>query len=211
MVGDMHSFQEWSAFWASEVRLDTVSAVSHDMRRSWWQWCYLQQTTNNCPSKMSVYQHYFKKKEIKKKREKIWMGTFGRKGRGNINLSTAGNQNNVLQYSSPNMCTCTPDTHTFQSCLSVCVCVSEGCNRLKPTDKCMKCYCGAAGWAPEEVLGFDNALTRNAMQATAKWACRCSGVGSQVWSAQFWPIQRLWGWGSGERWRLGTLLRLCVS
>ena len=49
----------------------------------------------------------------------------------------------------------------------------------------MKCYCGGAGPAPEEVLGFDNALTRNALQAAAKGACRCSGVGSQVWSVQF--------------------------
>lgn len=48
----------------------------------------------------------------------------------------------------------------------------------------MKCYCGGAGPAPEEVLGFDNALTRNARQAVAKWACLCSGVGSQDWSAQ---------------------------
>lgn len=48
----------------------------------------------------------------------------------------------------------------------------------------MKCYCGGAGPAPEEVLGFDNALARNARQAAAKWACRCSGVGSQDWSAQ---------------------------
>lgn len=48
----------------------------------------------------------------------------------------------------------------------------------------MKCYCGGAGPAPEEVLGFDNALTRNALQAAAKWACRCSGVGSQDWSAR---------------------------
>lgn len=44
----------------------------------------------------------------------------------------------------------------------------------------MKCYCGGLGPAPEEVLGFDSALTRNALQATAKWACHCSGVGSQV-------------------------------
>lgn len=57
----------------------------------------------------------------------------------------------------------------------------------------MKCYCGGAGPAPEEVLGFDNALTRNALQAAAKWACRCSGVGSQVWSVQFWPLRRLGG------------------
>lgn len=43
------------------------------------------------------------------------------------------------------------------------------------------------------MLGFDNALTRNAAQAAAKWACRCSGVGSQVWSVRFWTLRRLGG------------------
>lgn len=73
------------------------------------------------------------------------------------------------------------------------VCVSIKCKSLKPRDKCMKCYCGGAGPAPEEVLGFDNALTRNALQAAAKWACRCPRVGSQVWSVQFWTLRRLGG------------------
>ena len=54
------------------------------------------------------------------------------------------------------------------------------CCSTKPPDKYMTCYCGGAGAAPEEVLGFDNALTKNALQAAAKWACRFSGVGSQV-------------------------------
>lgn len=64
----------------------------------------------------------------------------------------------------------------------VCVCVYAGLKRCrtKPPHTSMKCYCGGAGAAPEEVLGFDNALTKNAPQAAAKWACRSSGVGSQV-------------------------------
>lgn len=45
----------------------------------------------------------------------------------------------------------------------VSVCVHCLCHRPKPRDKCMKCYCGGAGPAPEEVLGFDSALTRNAL------------------------------------------------
>lgn len=54
------------------------------------------------------------------------------------------------------------------------------CWGTKAPDKYMKCYCAGAGAAPEEVLGFDNALTKNAPRAAAKWACRFSGVGSQV-------------------------------
>lgn len=94
-----------------------------------------------------------------------------------------------------------------QQCFAILLCVrSPSCMRVcslfvsvlsvrdsSQRDKCMKCYCGGAGPAPEEVLGFDNALTRNALQAAAKWACRCSGVGSQVWSAQFWPLRCLGG------------------
>lgn len=94
-----------------------------------------------------------------------------------------------------------------KQCFAILVCVrSPSCMRVcslfvsvlsvrdsSQRDKCMKCYCGGAGPAPEEVLGFDNALTRNALQAAAKWACRCSGVGSQVWSVQFWPLRCLGG------------------
>lgn len=78
-------------------------------------------------------------------------------------------------------------------CTWVCVCAHVVCLWLKPANKCIKCYCGGAGPSPEEVLVFDNALTRNALQASAKWACRCSGVGSQVWSVQFWPLRHLGG------------------
>lgn len=94
-----------------------------------------------------------------------------------------------------------------KQCFAILLCVrSPSCMRVcslfvsvlsvrdsSQRDKCMKCYCGGAGPAPEEVLGFDNALTRNALQAAAKWACRCSGVGSQVWSVQFWPLRCLGG------------------
>lgn len=72
----------------------------------------------------------------------------------------------------------------MQQHATVCACTSVyvgmKCCRTKPPDKYMKCYCGGAGPAPEEVLGFDNALTKNALQAAAKWACRFAGVGSQV-------------------------------
>lgn len=102
----------------------------------------------------------------------------------------------VLQYSSVYMCARTYTAPFLCMCTCLCVfavCVSTECQRFEPRDKCMKCYCGGAGPAPEEVLGFDNALTRNALQATAKWACRCSGVGSQVWTVQFWPLRLLGG------------------
>lgn len=63
----------------------------------------------------------------------------------------------------------------------------------------MKCHCGGAGLAPEEVLSFDNALTRNALQAAAKWACPFSGVGRQVWSVQFWTLRHPGGRTKGRR------------
>lgn len=61
-------------------------------------------------------------------------------------------------------------------------------------NKCMKCYCGCFGWAPEEVLGFDNALTRNALQLSPSGCV--SAVGSEAKFGWLWPL-----------WRLGGLLR----
>lgn len=61
-------------------------------------------------------------------------------------------------------------------------------------NKCMKCYCGCFGRAPEEVLGFDNALTKNSLQLSPSG--RVSAVGSEAKFGWLWPL-----------WRLGGLLR----
>lgn len=76
--------------------------------------------------------------------------------------------------------------------------------RTEPPDRSMKCDCGGAGAAPDEVLGFDNAPTKNAPQAAAKWACRFSGVGSQVLVPS--ALQTLGGPRWGGEGRSGPLL-----
>lgn len=91
----------------------------------------------------------------------------------------------------------------LQECVHACVFTSVG-SVAEPPDRSMKCDCGA-GAAPDQVLGFDNAPTKNALQAAAKWACRFSGVGSQV-LVRSAPDPRWPSVGRGGEGRSGPLL-----